>query len=230
MQEDKYMANQLDNLNSLPEGYQANISSKWEMIEMGMNQKRNRFPVYWMMAAAACFLLMIGAGYFYFIGKEQNKSVAKIEVKKEAGTIAKQAEQTTNQIPTTIVKVSTNKNIVNQKQAVQNTIIAIAHSTSDTIASSSNIPTEAIVQHTVKQELASTIDSSSSVASTVSQPTTKKNKQRYFQMDFGEGTPNDPIQKTASNKIFQFRLSSKTQSDGNPSSTKTGMPKLVQPL
>jgi hypothetical protein len=232
MQEDKYIASQLNSLNSLPEGYQANISSKWEMIEMGMEQRSKRFPFYSLLAAAACLILMIGAGYFYFIGTEQNSNITKVEEKKGTGTIVKQAEQITapNKPTTATAKVSAKKTIAIKKATVQKIVIPINYSISNTITTVRNIPVEPTIQPTMKQEQASTIDNNNTTASSTAQPTTKKTKQRYFQMDFGEGTANDAAQKTASNKTFQFRFSSKPQVDGIPSSTKTGMPKLVQPL
>lgn len=226
MQEDNYMASQLNSLDSLPDGYQVNISSKWEMIEMGMEQKKKRFPFYWMMAAAACLVLIAGIGYFSMNDKKATVLVID-SPKKQGPGVQKQLPLSNGKAQPQMDMAKAERKQVpvpSQKTTVVEPTLSI-----NTIDSTFTKQATAKLEPILQEKPVEANTATDSIAIAVS-PIIKKNKPRYFQMDFGEGTPNDAVQKTASNKILQFKFSSKAQGDGLLSPTKTGLPKLVQPL
>ncbi len=67
--DDKAIAKKLATLNTLPEGYEPNLQSKWELLEGSMNRGKNstkRIVYVWMSIAASFFIVLLLGTEHYF--------------------------------------------------------------------------------------------------------------------------------------------------------------------
>ena len=69
------LKHKIDSVNDLPEGYQPNLASKWELLEAGLRPvERERKPVLFYVkriSAVAAMLLMIGGSWLIMVRKPQ---------------------------------------------------------------------------------------------------------------------------------------------------------------
>lgn len=71
MLEDKIIKQKIDSLEKLPEGYEPNLESKWNLIETGLNEgNKKKVAIIWYRIAIAAMLLMIGGGTLMLLKTE----------------------------------------------------------------------------------------------------------------------------------------------------------------
>ncbi len=63
--QDKKIREKLDSLDTLPEGYNPSLDSKWELLLAGQPKKKTRQPYFWY-AAAASVVLLLTFGYLFW--------------------------------------------------------------------------------------------------------------------------------------------------------------------
>ncbi len=199
---------------------------------MGMPQQKKRIPVFYILAMAACLLLVFAVAYISLNGKKTLDAVAvdngqtEKPIQHQGPTVIPNTLQ-----PGTSVATGSEKAPIHTAPAKLNTVrVPLAQATMDTAAIAGTaikqeVPNTAI--QAITANATGTVDS----VSMAKVPTIKKAKQRYFQMDFGTGTPSDPKQKVASNKFLQFRFTPGSMETGNgTSSQKIVAPQVIQPL
>jgi len=68
IQEDNIIKQKVNSLDGLPEGYEPNLESKWNIIETGLDEnKRKKKIIGWYRIAIAAMLLIIGGGSLFLL-------------------------------------------------------------------------------------------------------------------------------------------------------------------
>jgi|GEM_PF-6573494 len=224
--EDKYIADKLNSIDHLPEGYHPNMVAKWEMIEMGMDKKSNRRVLPMWTRIAAAVLVVLGFTYFLLV---PNSTTTVTVAKKEEQKSLRDREQPVVTKTYTVPQVKSNIIDIAKTTAHSISLPTIRKETSPAtqLVDTNTIPTGIVPMQeiTVQKEVA--IDST---AITVTEPTPKKIRPRYRQIDFGTNNNNNELkEKVASGASLQFKFSLKK--DNEPSKAiKPSVLKISHPL
>lgn len=213
--ENKIIAEKINSLDYLPEGYQPNLDAKWELLQ---NDKKNRkvFFLYerknrLLIAACVIFLLLCGIVLMNLNNNEKlnSSTVATTPVTGNKSPIENTSPKITSNVPLAN-STATPKKLQHKK---------ISPVKSFQNPTTPNIEQVALVIHEA--------DTSKEIVKNNTEPIaiTKTKKQRYVQMDFeGEVQPANSNPTFAQG--FQFRISLKNSGLGNESSDENSAFKL----
>ena len=125
MLEDKIIKQKLDSLEKLPEGYEPNLESKWNLIETGLDEgNKKKVAIIWYRIAIAAMLLMIGGGSLMLI-KPVTKVQKEVDTRNKIETITstdKIAEPIIPKIALQISQKNKNKKLPTEFFKVENIV------------------------------------------------------------------------------------------------------------
>lgn len=204
--EDKIISEKIGSVDTLPEGYEPNLESKWSVLETGLNkQQKKGFVISWPRIAAAAVLLLIGGGASLLLIKLQSPKPARPaanNVQKQTAPVNVQPvpHETAPQMAAVHTgKTSKGSSHTHQqqpapvKQALQ---VAVHHEDQ---------------QDSTPQEIAPAPVSEVQLANATP---AKQQKQRYVEMDFNDQPigPHAPSEQVLAAQQFRFRLGSNSVS------------------
>jgi hypothetical protein len=202
-QEKKSIAEKLDSLVDLPEGYHPNLNSKWSLLEESLHNRsviRKRADNKWI-KVAACILILFSVGVWIMFRKnEKMVQMHPVPVKHELYI----------EIPVKIQEdVSTGENRPGKKIHVKSAIVQKENQIHDTVKNQGN------QQSFIVQEM-ETVDTASAVLSQIEKQFKEKKKRRYVQIDF-DSPSSIPVASATATPVFRLRIGS-----ANQNSTLTG--------
>ncbi|MEO6904381.1 MAG: hypothetical protein ABI315_14675 [Bacteroidia bacterium] len=219
--ENKQIAEKLDSLNSLPEGYQPDIDSKWALLEDAMEEKAIigwRIHLRWLAVAAS--ILLISTLAMWLDGKHHEIKQAIVKNNFTAKSITKQSIFITedeclsaaknvqaSQMKITFEESSKNRKQIKKGEQILNEINnedrkkrePLKSVSSRQIAKSDSIPQN--------YDLVDQVTSSMPEIA-MQQVDKKKKKQRYFEMDFSQPTRNTqlPREERMFTQLFRVKI------------------------
>jgi hypothetical protein len=172
--ENKWIALKLEELDTLPEGYKPNLTSKWDLLEASMeNRNKHHLAMYkWLRAAAVVTgILLLG-----------NLLAPRLATKPAAQT--KEQHKVASAL-------TPDKPHPNMEQKNKMTAVFVPHQSGvkmkNAKAKSNTVEMESVQPETRRDSIVTTQHSVPTVA-VVTETPVKKEKNRYVQMDF-----NDPV-------------------------------------
>lgn len=203
--ENKLIADKLNSLQDLPEGYAPNIASKWEIIQSGLQSNRRRIHAGWWIAF--CFILITGLMIWIFSEKEPTHQVTNITEQNQtvpAPTIRTQPLVQPTKTPPTLKEKE-------RKEMAKTQEVSGRPKFKPAIIQSSIRPADSVIQ--IRTD---TINISAPFA----ELKTPKQKRKTFQKDFeGFASRTDTVQQKTASKGLQFKWRSpeeKTMSSEEP--------------
>lgn len=184
--EEKIIADKINGLDSLPEGYAPNLDSKFELMNAGRYERKKRKNMGWYFsraAAAAVFLLLAG-GYWL---KQSGPSVAPPVAAPGNDAIVKQ----TTTLPSSVTATSTGAgtssyiNKLTRQSPITNHRFPITNTQPPTTNSQPQITTP-------QSPTVDSVNSEPVQVAAVQQPATTI-KRRYTQVDFNDNISNDKL-------------------------------------
>ena len=187
--EDKMIRAKIDALHTLPEGYAPSLDSKWELLQAGLEGKKEKFPIYWISIAAG-FLLLIGFGWVMMKNDVKNEAlpVAKTERKMIDPSIEDPAKQT---IPAEEATASNDTRkpldkrsfaVVPQKKEQENIKIDI--------------------EHTITSQETLFVDTAPAIAKSTAKPKKKK----FVEMEFSDSPQANPSMEAQADGRIRIRF------------------------
>jgi hypothetical protein len=178
--ENKEIADKLDSLEGLPEGYEPNINSKWALVEEVLDeQKKTKRPGFiWMSIAAGLLLLISVSGVWIYLSSGDKVVISQKTPAKENNTVAVQNTSTApvkndrivsikhRTHKSSLTEIAWKKNNVSPKEEVSLALTEISLPTVDTAVNA--------VVHPITP------------LPVIAQAKPKARKSRYVQIDFND--------------------------------------------
>lgn len=178
---DKAISEKLGELDTLPHGYEPNLDSKWELLEASMSKCKDSSKrlVYTWMSIAASLLIIFSLGISLYFNQDKE-----ITAEKNRAPLIPLA---TSEPPTSYL--TEDKNPAENSGKIQTEIMS-SHSTAHVSIAKSMIQPLLAQKNTDLLQKDSVVENpeSETIKTFVSAQVlpTKKNKQRYVQVDFGD--------------------------------------------
>ncbi len=198
-----HIAQQLEELDTLPAGYQPNLDSKWALLESALEKPvviTGRFVFIKRLSIAASLLLLAGIGWW--MNLKYNQPVAVI-IKNDLPAKKMQQTPTIKEQQTDKIKIADVAKPGKKSLALKQEKIIVAKNDAPAI-----IPVAPL-----QKKDSGSVNVLVPVAE-IAQEKSKKKKQRYVQMDFDGGNPDNNSQNEQnSTAFFKIRLNHNTTND-----------------
>ncbi len=196
--ENKIIADKINSLDSLPEGYNPNLDAKWAMLQS--DEKKEKAVLLWnnrtWMKIAACFLILLLSGIIWINKTTQPKS----EIANTSPSIKPTIEHSEKIVSHSEINASSNSIMQEVKKENRNKARISIPVHEESVRQEEQV---AIIPVTIDSSISTVIENNSTIA------ITKAKKSRYVQMDF-EDAIIQPATKTTFAQGFQFRLGLKS--------------------
>ncbi|MBK7572898.1 MAG: hypothetical protein IPI10_15250 [Bacteroidetes bacterium] len=216
--ENKLIADKINSLDTLPDGYVPNLEAKWALLQS--KEKNEKISFLWgrktWMKIAACLLILLLSGIVWISKTSQPKSEIANSTSPSKPSLPK-VEKVVNSSEKFATITSENKSIDKSKNKSRSTIVT------------NEVPVKEVL-HTDKEEIVlnpPTIDTIITLqeVNLASVENSKLKKARYTQLDF-EDAILQPATKTTFAQSFQFRLGLKSSNYSEQNSNENSVLKL----
>lgn len=186
--DDKRIAEKLNGLGNLPDGYRPDLQSKWDLLEAGLNHrkgKKRRLFAFW--SAAAVFVFFLAGLWLFF--RDSTSTIGP-----QTSMMRPAPVQHTPQVQAAATKTGTST-------AVKKTTIRRTRPIRESIPAPVTATAEALIpESTPVNPVAATPEP---LATGIPDPSVKKS--RYIQIDFSDPQPEEKA-SLATDRSPQFRI------------------------